>query len=88
MNVDNYRLCYVMLCYVMLYNKRLITLLRQKDVLGQGLCQPSVLLHFPVVFHNEGHPAAAPLPVKTLPDLRGSYIQKGPAEVIFWASLN
>jgi len=72
----------------MLYNKKLITLLRQKDVLGQGLCQPSGLLYFPVVFHNEGHPAAIPLPVKTLLNLRGSYFPEGPAKVMFWASQN
>jgi len=72
----------------MLYNKKIITLLRQKDVLGQGLCQPSGLLHFPVVFHNEGHPAPVPLPAKTLPKLRGTHVPEGPAEVIFCASPN
>jgi hypothetical protein len=71
----------------MLYNKKLITLLLQKDVRGQGLCQPSGLLHFPAVFHNEGHPAAVPLPVKTLPNLRFGHVLEGPAEVIFCTSL-
>lgn len=53
----------------MLYNNKLITLLLQKDVRGQGLCQPSGLPRFPVVFRNEGHPAPVPLRVKTLSDL-------------------